>query len=289
MLKFFLSIKTSLWLTGLSIGVFLAGSFYIPQNLALFSEVNDMPLFRWLVEQNGNLNKIYWIYLLIGLMLLLWINTIVCSIDAIIKKTTWKGLVRVLSPQVLHFAILFVLVGYCVSASTGYKKDITMDMIDLQTIEGFELKINNIEFFTNPGENSPRWRVYLNINGNESVLELGRPTFYNGVGFFAKSAQQRKMKAIIGLIYDPGVIWQLIGSITFVIGAAGVLYTRLGEKPIELPRTHLQRMPFVVIEDKALGPVDVGLLGAVGIVLEPNCIAHLIEQLFGSLCHANLR
>ena len=47
-------------------------------------------------------------------------------------------------------------------------------------------------------------------------------------------------------------------------------------------------MAFVVIEHKALGPVDVGLLGAVGIVLEPNCIAHLVEQLLGLLCHANL-
>ena len=62
-------------------------------------------------------------------------------------------------------------------------------------------------------------------------------------------------------------------------------------------------MPFVVIEDKALGPLDVGLFGAVGIVptlsrdstgaeLHPfdrlRAGAHLIEQLFRSLCHANL-
>jgi hypothetical protein len=44
-------------------------------------------------------------------------------------------------------------------------------------------------------------------------------------------------------------------------------------------------MAFVVIEDKALGPVDLGLLGAVSIVLELNCIAHLIEQVLGLLCH----
>ena len=70
----------------------------------------------------------------------------------------------------------------------------------------------------------------------------------------------------------------------------------LDEKPVDSPLTHLQRMLFVVIRDKALDPVDVGLLGAVGIVLalscaarEPDCIARLNEQLFGSLCHANLR
>jgi hypothetical protein len=79
---------------------------------------------------------------------------------------------------------------------------------------------------------APRWRVYLNINRSEHVLELGRPAFYNGVGFFAKSAQQKKMKAIIGLVFDPGVVWELIGAVTFIIGASGVFYTRLSEKQL---------------------------------------------------------
>ena len=47
-------------------------------------------------------------------------------------------------------------------------------------------------------------------------------------------------------------------------------------------------MAFVVIEDESLGPVDVGLLGAVGIVLKTDCFAHLVEQLLWSLRHANL-
>ncbi len=38
-------------------------------------------------------------------------------------------------------------------------------------------------------------------------------------------------------------------------------------------------MPLVVIEDQALGPIDVGFLGAVGIVLEAYCVAYLVEQL----------
>ena len=74
--------------------------------------------------------------------------------------------------------------------------------------------------------------LYLNIDNNEHVLELGKPAFYNNVGFYAKSAQQKKMKAIIGLVYDPGVLWELIGAVTFIIGASGVFYTRLHEKQI---------------------------------------------------------
>jgi hypothetical protein len=50
------------------------------------------------------------------------------------------------------------------------------------------------------------------------------------VGFFAKSAQEKKMKAIIGLVYDPGVVWEITGAIVFVIGASGIFSVRLSEK-----------------------------------------------------------
>jgi cytochrome c biogenesis factor len=230
MLKFFLSTKTYLWLTGISIGSFLIGSFYIPNNLAIFSGINDMPLFSWLSQNNNDLDKFIWIYLLIGLMLLLWICTLICSLDAIIKRTTRKQLVRILSPQILHAAILFVLIGYVVSASTGYKLDIPMNMDDTQEVKGFDLKVDDMEFFTNPGESSTRWRVHLRINNELHKLEVGQPSFYNSVGFFAKSAQKKKKSAIIGLIYDPGVIWEMIGAVTFIIGAAGIFITRFNDK-----------------------------------------------------------
>jgi hypothetical protein len=47
-------------------------------------------------------------------------------------------------------------------------------------------------------------------------------------------------------------------------------------------------MASAAIEDKSLGTVSVGLLSAVGIVLETDCIAHLVEQFLWCLWHANL-
>jgi hypothetical protein len=44
----------------------------------------------------------------------------------------------------------------------------------------------------------------------------------------------------------------------------------------------------VVENDLAFDPADVGVLGAVGIVLEPYCIAHLVEELLGWLCHGGV-
>ena len=137
---------------------------------------------------------------------------------------------RVLSPQVLHIAILFVLLGYFVSASTGYKHDVPMNVGEAQEVKGFELRIDNMEFFKNPGEDSTRWRVHLKINNDTHKLEVGEPAFYKGVGFFAKSADQARKKAIIGLIYDPGVLWELIGAVVFILGAFGLFYVRFNEQ-----------------------------------------------------------
>jgi cytochrome c biogenesis factor len=230
MLKFFLSIKTYLWVSGLGMGIFLIGSFYIPQNLAIFSGINDMPLMNWLSINNSVIDKLLWIYVLIGIMLLLWICTLICSLDAIIKRTTRKSFIRVLSPQVLHIGILLVILGHGVSTMTGYKHDLPMKATDSYEAKGFNVKINDMDFFKNPGENSTRWRAQLEIDGNIHMLEVGKPVFYNSVGFFAKSAQEKKKTAIIGLIYDPGVIWEIIGAFVFIIGAAGVFHTKFNER-----------------------------------------------------------
>ena len=228
MLKFFISIKTYLWVTGIAIGIFLMGSLYIPKNLAIFSGINDMPLLNWLSENNV-LNKLYWIYALVGIILLLWIITLICSLDAIIKRTTWRSAVRVLSPQVLHIAILLVLLGHGISAVTGYKHDVPMNTSKTFQARGFDMKMSSMEFFKNPGENSTRWRAHIQIDDTLHVLEVGRPVFYRNVGFFAKSAQKKKQSAIIGLVYDPGVLWEIIGAVVFVIGAGGVFYTKFQE------------------------------------------------------------
>ena len=53
--------------------------------------------------------------------------------------------------------------------------------------------------------------------------------------------------------------------------------------------TDVRRRSLGWLEDEALGQTDIGLLDAVGIVLEPYCIAYLVAQLLGSLRQANLR
>jgi hypothetical protein len=55
---------------------------------------------------------------------------------------------------------------------------------------------------------------------------------------------------------------------------------QIGDVCLDFRHTHFGRMPFFMIKDIAFAPIDIGLFGAVGIMLGTNGIAKLIEQLF---------
>lgn len=85
MLRVLKSIKTTLVIIFISMSIFLTGSFIIPKNLQFFSEINEMPLFKWL-SLNEDIKKTFWIYLSILAMAFLSLNMIVCLIDDLLKR-----------------------------------------------------------------------------------------------------------------------------------------------------------------------------------------------------------
>lgn len=227
MLRLLLSIRTFLWLAGACVVFFVVGSFFIPRNLDVFSEINEMPLFSWISKNPSELAVSFWIYALIAAMALMALNMFVCTIDALLKKAAWRRILGAVSPHVLHIGVLLVLLGHLMSAASGYKADLPMSLDEEREFMGFRLGIKAIEFVNIAEEDSTRWRVHLDVNGEVSVLEPARPSFLGGAAFFAKSAQQRKMTAIIGVVRDPGVPWEVAGALLFLLGSAGILYSQL--------------------------------------------------------------
>ena len=51
------------------------------------------------------------------------------------------------------------------------------------------------------------------------------------------------------------------------------------EKRLDLGNAHRVRVPFTVKQDEARGPIDVGLLGANGVMQQPRLGPELIQQL----------
>ncbi len=228
MLRLLKSIKTGLYIIAIAIPVFLAGSIHIPQDLAFYSDINDMPLFRWLSANSVYFVKTYWIYLSIFLMAILALNMVVCTVDDVIKRFSFKYFIQRLSPHIIHIGVLIILLGHLISAATGFKKDIPMIVGDAFLINGIILKLKDVRFVNVTGEDQSRWKIALKIEeggvNKDVILEPARPAFYK-YGFYAKSAEKNG-KVIIGIINDPGAKWQVIGAILFILGSSGILWTR---------------------------------------------------------------
>ena len=52
----------------------------------------------------------------------------------------------------------------------------------------------------------------------------------------------------------------------------------VAQEPLDMDRGQIRRLLLAKTNDVALNPIDIGLLGANGIVLDPDAVAHLIEQ-----------
>ena len=53
---------------------------------------------------------------------------------------------------------------------------------------------------------------------------------------------------------------------------------QMSQKAFDFGRLHLPGVAFAVKEDKAADPLDVSVLGADAVMLEPDAIPHLVQQ-----------
>jgi len=229
MLDLLKSIKTALWILAISILIFVAGSMYIPRNLDIFSEINDMPLFKWLNQNGEHIAKTYWIHAGLVLMAALSLNMVVCTFYELREKLSLKVLVQRLSPQVLHAGVLLVLFGHLMSGMSGYKKDVPLHLGSEIRIEGMSIMITNITFSERKGEDQRRWNVETQIKSEkgtiQSIIAPARPVFMAGMGIFVKSVEESG-RVLVGFVRDPGVKWEIAGAVVFLLGALGIFWSR---------------------------------------------------------------
>jgi len=120
--KFFLSLKTTIWiLTGL-ICLFLVGSYMMPLHHEIFEPMNDDILLSW-VNQTvpDSLWYTWWFFAAVAALVLLTINTVACSMQAIKGQWNRADFFLRISPQVVHIGFLLILMAHLFSAIWGYR------------------------------------------------------------------------------------------------------------------------------------------------------------------------
>ena len=229
--NFLLSLKTTVWTLLAFIVVFFAGSYLMPRHRAVFSPMNDMLLFSWLSDVAVLRPwQSWWFFLSLALLLLLTLNTIVCSLQAIRGKWSRSDFLLRIAPQVVHVGFLLILFAHLLGAGWGYRLSGRLPEGSSAQIPGDRvLHLQELRVIPDAAGYVTRWEAVISLfRGNElvasGILGPNRPLFNDGTGIYLKSFDmEHRPTAYILVNRDPGALWALAGGILFIIGSAILL------------------------------------------------------------------
>jgi cytochrome c biogenesis protein ResB len=231
MKNFFLSLKTTVWtLLGL-ICVFFLGSSLMPAFKDVHGAMNDRLLFTW-VEQFAVDHpwETSWFFASLAGLVLLTINTVVCSIQAIRGRWSREDFLLRIAPQIVHIGFLFILLAHLLGAGWGYRISGMLPVEQLAKLpDGRGLYLNDLRPQVDERGYLADWaaEVFIFENGQRvaaGTLGPNTPLFYQGMGVYVKSFDlQDRPVAFLMVNRDPGAVWALAGSTLFMIGTVIIL------------------------------------------------------------------
>jgi len=231
-LDFFLSLKTSLWLLGLSLLLMFAGAFVMPARKE-FQELHSRALFDWITEQPMEVT--WWLWGLIGVLAVMAVNTLCCSVESIIKKRKVTHWLLLISPQVIHIGFLFILLAHLLSATGAYQMTAVAREGSLVKISKDDtlLKVKNINIKLDYYGNVSDYAVDIEYLSDgkviaEDVIRPNDPSDKTGLNIIVKDLRPYPNEAVLFQIHsEPGALWALVGGILFTIGIITLILLRI--------------------------------------------------------------
>ncbi len=226
------SLTLGLWLTGgvlllLAIGSFAGGG---EGN----SDINNMPLFAWLRETPLPLS--WWLWGTLGLLALLAMNTVLCSVESLRTKAGSSRFIAVIAPQVMHAGFLLIVLAHLFSARGGFKQ--VMPVMENGVIgfpDGTALRVTNLGAAMDPRGFPLDFSADIRYpdGGREGVRTIrpNEPFFYEGAGVYLKEVALYPYRAaLIEVHREPGAGCALAGALVFTAGNVMLLAVRRGRR-----------------------------------------------------------
>jgi uncharacterized protein YqgC (DUF456 family) len=230
-LKTLLSLKTAVWLLIVLLVVLSYGSLIMPFTPE-FQELYILPLFRWLVKSPVGVT--WWLWLSIAVLSLITINTLVCSIDSVVKKKGGRKWLPVISPQVVHAGFLFILLAHLLSSYGGYKRmAYAYEGSVLSLPGGPEVVFDRINTTIDPSGYITDWSADITYYRDgrvvaRDVIRPNAPSFHDGFGIYIRNIRMSPFPAaLIEASREPGAPFALAGGLLFLAGMFSVLLLKV--------------------------------------------------------------
>ncbi|MBI5641539.1 MAG: cytochrome c biogenesis protein ResB [Nitrospirae bacterium] len=230
-IHFFLSIRTSLWLLWLLLGILFYGSFIMPLNEE-FQALHTVALLPWLM--GNSLSITWWLWLSIGILVFLTVNTLFCSIESVLRKRGSRHWLLVISPQVIHTGFLFILLAHLLSSYGSFRgtafvaEGTTLNLPNGQSVlfEKINAQIDSSGYVRD-------WSSDITYFSGEKIISKdtimpNSPSFKSGFGIYIKTVQFEPFSsALIEVSREPGAPWALAGGVLFIIGMTTLLIMKI--------------------------------------------------------------
>jgi cytochrome c biogenesis protein ResB len=229
--NFFLSLKTTVWTFLFLICIFFVGSYMMPAHREIFSSMNDDLLYTWADRTAfDNLWYTWWFFAAVAGLVLLTINTLVCSLQAVREKWSRSNALLRVSPQIIHIGFLFILLAHLLGAGWGYKISGALpEGAVAQLPERKALYLRAVHADMDPRGFPKDWSAEVTLIENNQPVASGtlgpnRPLLYKGIGIYMKSFElEPRAYAVLLVAKDPGSIWALVGGMIFMMGSLSLL------------------------------------------------------------------
>ena len=228
-----LSVRTAFYLMVAFSVIAVTGSVIHPRNLSFFSGIDSTPLFKWL-SRSDHIEITWWIYAMILVLALLGINTLACTVDALIKRVRLKNLMLKLSPQLIHIGVMMIMIGHLLTASLGLKMDLFLEKGKaIRVAANRVVGLDAVEVVTNEDGYVVDWTSHIWLKTDKKrydlILKPSRPVYRAGLGFFVQAAtgDEEETSSLVRVTADPGAPWAFIGGAIVVVGGIMFLFARL--------------------------------------------------------------
>jgi len=197
-----------------------------------FGLLHSMPLLEFLKTQDIRIT--WWLWGLIGMIAVLAINTLFCSIESIVKKRKVTQWLLLISPQIIHIGFIFMLLAHLLSAS-GSSQGLTearegsMFSISDNTV----LRVRDINIHLDYYGYVTDWKVgveYLKDGRafQADTIAPNSPSLIRGFNINVKNLQAYPYEAVLLQISrEPGAVWALTGSVLFMIGIISLISLKI--------------------------------------------------------------
>ena len=227
MKNFFLSLKTTVWTLFVLVCLFLIGSGLMWAYRDVFAPLNDDLLLNWITgAAAANPRQTWWFFGTLAGLVVLTINTLACSVEAVAVRWSRSEFLLRISPQIMHAGFILILLAHLLSAVSGYKLSGMLPEGGFGRLpEDRGVLLQEIRIQTDSSGYMTDWTASVSLYEKDrlvksDVLRPNKPVFYRGVGVYLKTLNfDRGPAAFLMIVKDPGAFWALSGGVLFLLGS----------------------------------------------------------------------